>query len=371
MVTSYTDKYFLIPKKTSVLEENFEDGEEVCPTNDNIDYDPFSPEPAVEEQAAPRVKRRRIQNSAGHVVDQNLTLNAVFFKRRFVGESSGSQVANQFITGDTVKDIVLKLWDVAKPFVHREVVIKEEDGVQKAAWAENEPRFEDNSKFLVLQDSSQKRRVKVDKLDSRTLINWRDREIRVHIHVYSSSVSCKSLWEVVEKQLISPQLPDRAGAPSNQSLTALAEELREKHGHSFNAHTSAWKLWANHIQALPAHEKERQMESLPPNDLLKFFRSVPLREEVRMANIRRGLGVANVVNEGYAVDLELLEEEVDQMIAMGQRVKARIAAMRAKYAINSSLVSTMAEAMRPEESELSQSLSSQVTDLLDHEHAPR
>lgn len=94
MVTSYTDKYFLIPKKTSVLEENLEDGEEVCPTNDNIDYDPFSPEPAVEEQAAPRVKRRRIQNSAGHVVHQNLTL-AVFFKRRFVGESSGSQVANQ------------------------------------------------------------------------------------------------------------------------------------------------------------------------------------------------------------------------------------------------------------------------------------
>ncbi|EDS26589.1 conserved hypothetical protein [Culex quinquefasciatus] len=119
----------------------------------------------------------------------------------------------------------------------------------------------------------------MEKLDSKTLINWRDREIRIHIHVYSSSVSCKSLWEKFE-----------------------------------------WLI----------------------SDV--------------------------VVNEGYAVDLELLEEEVDQMIAMGQRVKARIAAMRGKYAINSSLVSTIAEAMRPEESELSQSLSSQVTDHLDHEH---
>ena len=111
------------------------------------------------------------------------------------------------------------------------------------------------------------------------------------------------------------------------------------------------------------------MESLPPNDLLKFFRSVPLSEEVRMASIRRGLGVANVVNEGYTGDLELLEEEADQMIAMGQRMKARIAAMRERLGINSKLVSTMAETMRPEESELSQSLSSQVTDLFDYEHA--
>uniref|UniRef100_A0A8D8FTD7 (northern house mosquito) hypothetical protein n=1 Tax=Culex pipiens TaxID=7175 RepID=A0A8D8FTD7_CULPI len=47
--------------------------------------------------------------------------------------------------------------DVEQPFAHREVIIREDDGVQRASRAENEPSFEDNGKLcktVLINDAS-------------------------------------------------------------------------------------------------------------------------------------------------------------------------------------------------------------------------
>ncbi|XP_058825398.1 uncharacterized protein LOC131685578 [Topomyia yanbarensis] len=300
--------------------------------------------------------------------EYNLSLNGVFFKRRFVGETSGSQVTARIMYGNTVNDILHHIWDVAKCFISREVIICEEQGSQQAAWAKAESSFEDLSKFVVLQDPQQKRRVNVDKLDSKALINWRHKVIRIHVHMYSTSVACKSLWDVVDKQLVRHQNADRAGAPSNQALTTLAEELRNKHGSCLTGHSSAWKLWANYIHTGPAHERDQRLSSLPPTYLLKFFRSVPVSEAVRMNSIRSGLNVANTINDSFAAELDELDSEVEQLISLGKRLKSRIQAMRLRCATKLSLVSSMQESIRPEEDELSRSLVSKISDMPDVDH---
>ncbi|XP_062554275.1 uncharacterized protein LOC134219547 [Armigeres subalbatus] len=201
----------------------------------------------------------------------NLSLCGTFFKRKFVGETSGTKFASEIIYGDTVADILHGVWQIVRPVIKQEVIFEEDNGIQVPCWMNTEPTFGDLGKFVYLQNHVNRRRVNVDKVDSKLLISWRSKEIRVHVHMYSTAVSCKQLWELVDKKLIRFQSSDRAGAPTNQSLTALAKQLQDIHGAHFSGHASSWKIWANYIHSVPAHERERRMNELPPYSIINFF----------------------------------------------------------------------------------------------------
>ncbi|XP_055591039.1 uncharacterized protein LOC129743105 [Uranotaenia lowii] len=298
-------------------------------------------------------------------LSQAFLINVNFFKRKFVGETSGGKICSKSLSGSTVQSILMQIFDIVKPVLAREVLFAEDSGNPVATWGTDNPCFVDLGKFVMLQDSAQKRRVKVEKVTSKLLTTWRHREINIHVHIYSNSVSCKSRWEQVQRQLIKSKNPDRAGAPSNQSLLQLANELREKFGNQFTGHSSSWRLWANFINSCPAHERMGRMNELPPYNTLKFFRSAPISEAVQLHTTRQGLLVAENINEGYSRELELIEQDCEQMIALGNRIKERISALRSRSSINSNLVSAMSEAVRPEENEHSQSIADRVSDMID------
>ncbi|XP_055527425.1 uncharacterized protein LOC129720036 [Wyeomyia smithii] len=298
----------------------------------------------------------------------NLSMSASFYKRRFVGETSGSLIASQTLIGDTVEEILQHMWTIVQPVIYREVVFIEDNGNQAPIWADNEPSYEDMQKFVYLQNN-RRRRINIEQIDSKLLISLSATDVRVHVHVYSTAVSCKQLWDLVDKQLVRFQDTDRAGAPNNQSLSALANELRKLHGHHFTGHASLWKLWANNIHTVPAHAREQKMSELPPYFIIKFFRSVPISEAVQLESSRNGLSVANTINTAFSTELAVLEKEADQLISLGQRVKHRISALRARTSINLSLLSAMQESMGPQENEVSRSLADNVLDLEDIDHA--
>lgn len=154
-------------------------------------------------------------------VTDNFTFNGQFHKRRFVGETSGGLIATRLISGNTVDEIITSIWEVSKPVLCREVIFIDNNGVQVATWADREPVFEDINKFIVLQDQNQKKRVNIENVTSKLLASWRSKQIRIHVHIYSTSISCKSLWEAVDKQLIRHQNSDRSGAPSNQAVVII------------------------------------------------------------------------------------------------------------------------------------------------------
>ncbi|XP_062552036.1 uncharacterized protein LOC134217295 [Armigeres subalbatus] len=290
----------------------------------------------------------------------NLSLCASFYKRRFVGETSGSLAASEMMIGDSVEDILRAVWTIVKPMIHREVVFVGDSGNQIPTWAESEPSFDDMWKFVYMQNHQNRRRINIEQISSKLLISWKDKDIRVHVHIYSTSVSCKQLWELVDKQLVKFQQTDRAGAPSNLSLSQLAGELQELHGNHFAGHASSW----NHTSAW----REQKKAELPPHSIIKFFRSVPVSEAVRMESARTGLSVASTINDAFSTGLAEIEEEATQLIVLAQRLKHRVSALRTRSSINSSLVSAMQESVRPEEDEISRSIADNVSDMLDVDH---
>ncbi|XP_055522645.1 uncharacterized protein LOC129716832 [Wyeomyia smithii] len=251
-----------------------------------------------------------------------------------------------------------------------EVVFEEKNGHLVLTWSNTEPTFEDLGKFVYLQNQANRRRIDIDKVGSKQLISWcfKDKDIRVHVHIYSTAVSSKQLWELVEKQLIRHQDCDRAGAPNNQSLTALANQLRDIYGTHLTGHASSWKIWANYIHSTPAHERERRKNELPPQSIIKFFRSVPISEAVQLESTRIGLTVASTINQGYSSDLAILEDEVNEMIALGERIKHRLGAIRARCFINSGIVTALQDSVRPAEDNISRFLAENVTDMNDVDH---
>lgn len=325
------------------------------------------------ENSGPQSSRKRrkteIRIDLREPASSQFALRGVFFKRRFVGETSGSQFSAATVTGKSVEEIMQGVWKILQPVLCREIVFVDNNGVQIPTWADNDPEFSAMNKFVIMQDQAQKRRLTIDQIDSKLLVSWRDKEIRIHVHIYSNAVSCRSLWDLVDKQLIRFQNADRSGAPNNQTLTNLAKELQDLHGHHFSGHSSAWRLWANYIHSASPHERERRMSEMPPNFLLKFFRSAPLSEAVRMETTRSGLTVASTINDGFMAELTDLEADADLMIEVGQRIKQRIQGMRSRSTINSSLVSAMSESLRPEENELSHILADRIVDMQDVDHA--
>ncbi|XP_062565137.1 uncharacterized protein LOC134227565 isoform X2 [Armigeres subalbatus] len=346
-----------------IIEALDDDPEEYVHQNENDDDDetdgPSLRDDVNDEQTNHDAKRSR---------KNNLSLSASFFKRRFVGETSGSLIASQTISGDSVDEILRSLWTIVKPMICREVIFVMEKGNQIPTWGESDTTYDDMGKFIYMQNHQNRRRVDISQISSKLLISWRGKVIRVHVHIYSTAVFCKQLWDLVDKQLVKFHQTDRAGAPSNQSLSQLADELRELHGKHFTGHASSWKLWANYIHTTPAHERERKKTELPPLSIIKFFRSVPTSEAVQLECSRQGLSVATTINDAFAAELSTLEEEADQIISLGQRLKHRISALRTRSSINSSLVSAFQEAHRPEENEISCSLVDNISDMVDVDH---
>lgn len=78
--------------------------------------------------------------------------------------------------------------------------------------------------------------------------------------------------------------------------------------------------------------------------------------------------MANTINQGFSSELEALEEDADQLLCLAQRLKNRIANMRARTVLNSSLVGAMSSAVRPEENEFSRVIAENVSDMLDVDH---
>lgn len=352
----YTDPEYVYDGEMTSEDLNQESGPNNAEGDSGID-------PTSIPGCSTKTKKIKLNASAA-----NFTLNGQFYRRRFVGETSGGLVATRQISGNTVNEILTGIWETSKTVLCREVIFIENNGVQVPTWADEEPVFEDMTKFIVLQDQSQKKRVNIEKVNSKLLASWRSKQIRIHVHVYSTSISCKSLWEVVEKQLVRHQNADRSGAPNTQALTSLAEELRRKHDHHFQAQSSAWRLWANYIHAGPAHERDHRMSQMPPQHLLKFFRSVPISEAVKLESVRSGLTVANTINQGFVSALEALEEDAEQLLFMAQRLKNRVVDLRTRTSVNSSLVDAMSSAVRPEENEFSRIISGNVSDMLDVDH---
>lgn len=289
----------------------------------------------------------------------------IFFERLYRNQLRPREIFRHDVNGNSTQDIIQSLWQVVKKHVRREVVFHNED----PSWSEKpEPEFEDIERFVTLQDKSLRKGYSIADLRHRLLTKWRGKNINVYVYVYSTNVGTNPQYQCVLRKLVAPQTPDRSGAHSTRDDAALANELRERH-RDLEGHFSSWLLWANLINSSPAHERERlKQATAPPLELTKYFRWAPVSEAARLQSVHRGMVVANTINEGWMRGIAEIKQDIALANKILQGAAQKVELLESKGTFGSEICSVMETTMRPEETELSRSLSTDVTDCDDIDH---
>lgn len=272
------------------------------------------------------------------------------------------------VSGNTLSEVLQCIWNFIEPHLCREIDVSESDGIKVSWSAKEKPDIRDIAKFVYLKDTKRKNLVKIDQLgEGKIMLNWREKTMNVFVFAYSHSICSVAIWDEVNKCLLQPAKPDRAGAPSNVNLDELIRELKEQNSH-LESHDSGWVQWATAIHATPAHLQEEMKKQMPPADMRGMFWSLPTSESTRLECTRQGLTVAqNIVDNLSSSVLELCDK-ADQLMTFAFEVKLMAQGMKEKLNICRDMVSGMQTSTAPQETILSRSLREQVGDMMDFDH---
>lgn len=172
--------------------------------------------------------------------------------REFKGQTSGVTKCAIQIYCNSVEEFKNQIWLKIHDKLKREIVFDDND----PRWHENvTPNME---RFVLFYDAKSKISLTLDKINNITLNPWRSKEIWLHVHAYSMSVSNLSLWKKVLKSLIEPLNRDRAGASTISEMNVVVGRLKEFHKLHYQASHINWIMWANRIQASEPHLRENE-----------------------------------------------------------------------------------------------------------------
>ncbi|XP_062556936.1 uncharacterized protein LOC134221767 [Armigeres subalbatus] len=296
------------------------------------------------------------------------------YKRQFKGQSSGTYVARWEISAGSKREFIRKIWLLSEEYLAREVVfVTSADGTSCPSWSSSEKPVEDEfHKFALFQ--SGRRNYTLDKLNeekSNILQSWRGKDISLFLHIYSLSVSSRSVWNSVKDVLIDPEEKDRSGAAMTHAVFELADELRAFHCNNMDGHGMAWSFWANTVLNAPAHLRET-MKDHPPQHLAHLFRA---KEGMRVEAMRRELHVVHSVNNSFHEEIagirqvyNVLEAGFQSVGATMEMLKQRIEALEIRDKLSESLISAMETSVNVQEDLQGKTLSLEITDVDDTDH---
>ncbi|XP_062538730.1 uncharacterized protein LOC134207006 [Armigeres subalbatus] len=297
--------------------------------------------------------------------DDVFSFTGIFFQRFYKSQLRPKEWTRMVVHGDTATEIIDCMWDIALAKIERQVLFDDET----PRWSENaHPTVNDANDFITLQDTTKKKFYSIDAITARILRGWKDKPVRIYVYVWSTNVQTNAQHQAILRKLLSPQHADRAGAHSVRDDAALADELKSKHIH-LEGHYSSWLLWANFIHSSPAHKQdEMKHSSTLPMQLSKYFRWVPTSEPSRLEAVHKGLIVAQHNNSGWLREMgnvkrTLIEcrKALDGAISMVENLEHR-------GLVGTELFTSMEQAVRPDEMELSQHLAGSVADCEDLDH---
>ena len=111
----------------------------------------------------------------------------------------------------------------------------------------------------------------------------------------------------------------------------LIRTLREKHSSTFECQQIAWRLWASQIAAAPLHTQQSLIDSVPPPNIIQFFRAVPNGAFARLQTLNHSAAlVQNFVEdmkskvESLRNEMQVRLETIDQTITLYQRMSENL-----------------------------------------------
>lgn len=294
----------------------------------------------------------------------------VFYARSFRSQHLSDPVYKQDVYGQTLLELHNSIWKHCINFVGREVIVSCSDNGKNVRWSSKQiPDVSDIEKYVLLKHGKTKKLYTLADIgeNSKLLTKWRGSEIQVHVFKHSVSVTSNTLWDMVNKKLLHPELKDKTGAPATQEIFKCIDQLKEIHSHYTALHAS-WEKWANYVLAQPGDVRPKLMTDAPPDEYLHLFRSVPLSEGHHIQSTRHGLQVAYNITESVSSSIEALCNRIDSIAISVSEIQIQTHELKAQVKASRSLLDAMQASLPPEESEFSRMLASKVTDAVDVDH---
>lgn len=295
------------------------------------------------------------------------TFVGCFFKREFKGQSSGPHIYDKTISANSFPDVLDLVMDLCLEHMQREVVFNSNGTEREIVWStKTRPDKEDIGKYVLFQDKIGKKIHKWTEVTSNTVKNWRNKEIRILIHIHSLSLASSADYEAAKSQLMTPAERCRSGAASVEVVNMLAKRMEGIYYH-MDGESIVWKTWANHILSLNPAEQEEAIYRPPPSYVGEKLRlRVPNHRQVVYAHNR--MNVARNVNAGYRESINELRSTYNVLFDMFKGLDMKIKALEDRFEMGDTLLTEMETDLRPSESDYSRDLAAQVTDAVDVDH---
>lgn len=176
------------------------------------------------------------------------TLYSVQFAVRtkeFLTQKNSKSIGNKTVEVDSLGAFKINLWDYAKQFINKEMIVGKEEKALR--FSDNDPEFENIDKFIQFNDPLKRKCVKPWKITSKDLRAWGQRpgETLMYIYEYSTSINCFKLFTKLNQTLLNTGTKDRAGAFTNSRVFEVTQELKQIWELYYSTFDCNWRIWAD------------------------------------------------------------------------------------------------------------------------------
>lgn len=306
------------------------------------------------------------------------SLKCNFYKKNFVSQRNATPIYNEIkeIGATDVTELLDNIWKIiiASGSIEREVIVEGET----VAWSADVPDVSNNQidKFAQILDIKGKRNYNPVNISTDLLVHLRNKEIHVHVFVYSRNVATNGTFNVVKRNLLDPAVRDRSAAVANQVIEEIIEKLKTAHSHHLiTPQPIGWRIWASFIASKPPPSHDQHIMDGPPDHIVMLFRNIPTSEAEILSNAKQGLRVALNVAGIQRASLREIREHVERLQStmnscnqqLGGLVK-HLDYLETQSEREDSLLRDMDSSITPDESVHSSETANLVTDCDDVDH---
>lgn len=209
------------------------------------------------------------------------------------------------------------------------------------------------------------------------LQNWKNAEISLFVHIYSTSISSQQLFKRLKKELIDPANVDRAGASSILEVNRLVELLKETHKYNYTGADIHWVMWANQIHGSDAHRRDAMVNEPPPGRLIELFSAVREHPDAVLQRSRHNISVGATVAESLGVGirdclvtLDRFQNLIEQVSLVGAELKQKLTLLDSNTATSQRILDAVNDSLHVTESGFSEEVFGRITNQDDIDHGP-
>ncbi|XP_058448461.1 uncharacterized protein LOC131428493 [Malaya genurostris] len=129
-------------------------------------------------------------------------------KREFVGQRIYTErLPDWLVRANSMESFRLNLWSLVEPYIKQPILVEtDESGHTVATWGVPKmPTVSDAGRFVTFVDKRNRKSYSWCHLRQNTIDRWINASIVVCIHVYSTAMSSRNVYEIARDTLLSPK----------------------------------------------------------------------------------------------------------------------------------------------------------------------